>query len=303
VADDVSHGHEAVQPRQIIDDCVRAVHEGDFERYVGHLSEKEQVLQAGYVLFVTSLMSISQDEPDPEAFLVSRALKDLVQQHTVPENERGPEQHAAEQARQQMLSQAFQAAFVAPGQFQPASPHRGAAGIRQGCIELANSLRDPQRFLVAVLAELARPTHISGDDVEESKRPIDYDEVVEAYAQANWTVYARGDYAIALSAVQPVDSHRVPPPVSSDTTDSALTGAHPSPPAQHSPERLRIVFRKIEGVWKVDQLLPSNLLTPSFNTTPPTVEYPSANVRPASPPGIVHPTPSPPPASFVPNLR
>ena len=30
----------AIQPRQILDDCVQAVQAGDFQRYVGHLSEQ-----------------------------------------------------------------------------------------------------------------------------------------------------------------------------------------------------------------------------------------------------------------------
>jgi hypothetical protein len=292
IADGGTDDTTAMQPQQILDDCIQAVQAGDFQRYVNHLSEQEQVMQAGFVLLITSTMSPSPDEYEPEVLLFARALNDLVNQYAIPESQRSPEQRAAEESRKKLLGLAFCEAFAVPSVSASYNPNAYSTGIREACIKSAGILRDPHGFLVAVLTETARPTHISGKETKECKSIVDIGGVAKAYGQVEWTLYTRGDYALAVASVPRVDAPDVPqfPKQNAVNTGPAAVVASPSEGSLSG--SLRIEFRRIAGVWKIDRLLPSTVFTPTFNTSPP-----EANSVPA--PMYQRPDTSSEPSSFV----
>jgi len=244
----------AMQPRQILDDCVQALQAGDFRRYVGHLSADEQMLQAGYVLSLDSLLSQHGGDlsAEPEWFLLTCALSDLVKQHTIPESQRTPEYPVAEEARQKVLGQVIQTAFVPAGM---------PTETRRAYIKSAGILRDPQRFLVAALTEAARPTHVSGVEAKENKSPVNFGELAKACGQEKWILHMRGDYTLALASAPQADA---PQADANSVGQNAVDAGHA--PVTALP--LRIVFRRIDGVWKIDRLLSLETLMPTFINLP-----------------------------------
>jgi hypothetical protein len=303
IADDSKDDRTAMQPQQILDDCVQAVQAGDFHRYVGHLSEQEQVAQAGFVLFITSTMSPSPDDYEPEVFLLTRALNDLVKQYAIPESQRSPEQQAAEEARKGMLGQAFRAAIAPPGVSHLYNPNSNSSGIRETCIKSAGILRDPQRFLVAALTETARPTHISGEETKKCKTSIDFGGMAKAYGQAEWTLYTRGNYALAIASAPRADARTVPQFPARNAVNGVPAGVVASPSVGSLPTSLRIVFRRIEGVWKIDRLLPPTVLMPTVSTSPPQANLLPAQIYPGDPRSVPLPDTSSQPSSTAPGLR
>jgi hypothetical protein len=284
-ADGNKDDRTAMQPDQILDDCVQAVQAGDFQRYVGHLSEQEQASQAGFVLFITSMMSPSPDEYEPEVFLLAQALNDLVKQYAIPESQGSSEQLAAEEARKEMLGQAFRAAVAAPGFSHSYNPNSNSTGIREACVKSAGILRDPQRFLVAALTETAQPTHISGEETKKCKSLVDFGGMAKAYGKAGWTLYTRGDYALALASAPRVDARSVPQFPAQNAVNAFPAAVVASPTVDSLPAPLRVVFRRIEGVWKIDRLLPSTVLMPTVSPSPPQ----ASSVPPQMYPGTFDP--------------
>jgi hypothetical protein len=72
-------------------------------------------------------------------------------------------------------------------------------------------------------------------------------DLVETYAALNWTLYTRGDYALAVA------SDPAPPAV------APAPGTAPTPHTVYRPvpvPQRTIEFRRIDGQWKIDRLLP-----------------------------------------------
>jgi len=296
-----------MQPLQILDDCMEAVQAGDFERFVGHLSERELKMQAGLVLFLNSVMSPSPEDYEPEVFLLTRAMNDLVLQYTIPESQRSAGQHAVADFRKKLLGQAFCAALAAqdvPVACNPNTNSMGSMGIRESCINSAGTLRDPRAFLIAVLTEMARPTQISGQQAKEHKSIVDFAGMAKAYGQAEWTLYTRGNYALAVASVPEADAQVAARSPAQDAVNSGPAAEVTSPPsADNSSKTLRIEFRKIAGEWKVDRLLPASVLTPTFSASQPPTNSAPAPVYSGSPQSVPLPNTSAQPSPIAPGRR
>jgi hypothetical protein len=268
LAEEAAAAAKSLEPLQILEDCLQAVQSRDFARYVDHLSYEEQRLQAGYALTLAGFMSQSVDSwpvpADPETVLLARALKDLVREHSLSEVSDMESYRHATQARDEMLGQLHAAAWSglsgAPSTYGSAvifSP----ADLRGKCRTSAGLLKDYRQFIIDVLTEAARPTIVSGVQPSESKPTFDFDEYAKSLRGVKWTIYTRGDYAIALAADPGTESQ----PTTADPAEPK-PGAVPGVPAT-SP--LYVGFRRFDGVWKIDHLLPTSALNPRTSQAAP----------------------------------
>lgn len=262
LAEEAASESKSPTPLQVLEDCFGAVQSRDFARYVDHLSPAEQQLQAGFALFVANLMSQSadswEDTTDPQSILLGQALKDLVRQHSLigpPDDE--AYRHAS-QARDQMVGQLYTASVTAPG---GAPSGFGAHHVmmppvlRQTCRTSAGVLKDHRQFLIAVLTEASRPTTVTGEQRKESKPTFDFDNYAKGFSEVKWTIYTRGDYAIAVMATTDTGSQPLAP---------APAQLQPAGPMQvrQAAIQMSVGFRRIDGVWKIDRLLPTSVLRP-----------------------------------------
>jgi len=235
------------EPLQVLEDCIKAAEAGDFARYVEHLSTDEQQVQAGYILFMTRIMSHSFDVgisiADPEMFLMAKSMRDLVAQYTVPETERGAEYQAAVQALALLTGEASPAGA---GGYQGSRTIYGVGVQRKKLMKSSGVLSDARRFLVAALADLARPTEISGAEVPESDTFFNCERIIKEAKDLKWTLYARGEYALAV-ALKPEGSSE-PPRVGPYSTAVA---------AETQPQ---IEFMRIDTRWKITRLLPASVI-------------------------------------------
>lgn len=95
-------------------------------------------------------------------------------------------------------------------------------------------------------------TIVSGEKPAESKSTFDFDEYAKSFRDVKWTLYTRGDYAIATAANGNTDG----PPATSSTPQT-----QPAPTAGSQVDvPLNIEFRQISGVWKIDRLLPAEAI-------------------------------------------
>jgi hypothetical protein len=277
-------------PLEIVADCIEAAGQRDFARYVDHLSTQEQQVQAGYALLVASVSASSIESGDdataPETYLLVRALKDLVQQYSPADGQWDSDQQAAQQVRQQMVGRWLSANLTQPTFYASAY---GTAPIpfRAGLIQSTGVLKEPRQFLIAVLEELARPTLVSGAVPARKAAPNMCTDVVETYAALNWTLYTRGDYALAVACgppPQPIDP-------AASTGSTPHTVYRPVPVPQQTVE-----FRRVDGRWKIDRLLhvaewpAASTTEPPGSCSPVISPYGPANAAPGVAPA---PTPFP----------
>lgn len=298
LAEDHAATRKSMDPLEIMEDCIEAAKERDFGRYVDHLSPRELQVQAGYALVATSIAAPAIDAgvgvQDPETHLLVRALKDLVQRHSPSDDPWDEKRQAAEQARQQLTSQVLSAAFVQSGTYGGGNP-QPQFNTREGFIKSAGALKDTRQFLIAVLDELSRPTIVSGAEPTQPVNSTKCIDVIEEYTALQWTLYTRGDYALAVAAAPKPQTPQTPCPNSECVGVCAYTNE--SPPT--------IEFRKIDGHWKIDRLLPSSVMSPTTPTSPsaltpatfdPYSTCPTPGVRPATsqayPPNALVPPPA-----------
>ncbi len=239
-------------PLEILKDCIGAAEKRDFQRYADHLAPDEQRVQAAFAIQATSTMSQSfahgASVGDPNMLLLSRALSDLLRRHTVPVEQRNETHAEAEGA----LSEIPGAAHGIPRRFPAPIAYPGTSDWatnqqtnRDAYRKAAGILEDPRQFLVAVLAEAAQTATISGEQPDEVENTFDFDEVVKAYRQLKWTLYTRGDYALAVSHALPADER---------ATRIGTPNQLSVPPASDV-ARLRVEFKRIDGAWKIDNLI------------------------------------------------
>ncbi len=247
-------------PLEILDDCIQAAEKRDFQRYVDHLAPDEHRVQAAYALQAISTMSQSfaygASAGDPNMLLLSRALSDLLRRHIVPVEQRDENHSEAERALSEMPGATYGIAVrpAAPDRY-PAYPATSAPGTsylatnqrmnREAYRKAAGILEDPRQFLVAVLAEAAQTATISGEQSDEVENTFDFDEVVKAYRQLKWTLYTRGDHALAVSHALPADER---------ATQLRVPNQLSVPPASDV-VALRVEFKRIDGAWKIDNLI------------------------------------------------
>lgn len=278
LADEARVEPDQMEPLEIIQDCLAALQEGDFGRYVDHLSPPEQKLQAGYALLVTSVWSQTSDDQDlgsdPETLLLYRALNDLVDQYSIPESQWGPEQQTAGKNRQVILNQILNPTFSAVSYGYPQPPPLPVSGlaIRETCIKSTDILDDHRQFLTVVLAEVSRPTVVSGDEKRESGISNGLSGLAAGYAALKWTLYTRGDYAVAVAFSQQDESR--PTATGLERVDGCAVAQVPE---------AQIEFRRIDDRWKIVRLLPISMMISSTSHSPSPTHYP------ASPPPSVAP--------------
>ena len=304
----VTHADDAgMGPLEIVADCLEAAQQRDLGRYVDHLSSEEQKVQAGYVLLITSLYAQSTDlgggTEDPEFYLLVRALKDIVRQHSIPKGEWDQEQQAAEETRRKMTSQLWSAIFGQPTVYGHGLP-TPSLGVRQCCLKSTDVLKDTRQFLIAVLTEASRPTLVSGAEPAQPASSTMCVDLVKAYAALKWTLYTRGDYALAVAS-EPTP-YQAPP---AQCTDSGCVAVYPPVSAP----QVNIEFRRIDGQWKIDRLLPASALLsvesgvpvephgPTFD--PYATTFPTPGVAPAPAPPLPPNYKVSPPATAVPLPR
>jgi hypothetical protein len=265
LADDAATAAKSLEPLQILEECVRAIQARDFARYVDHLSKEEQQAQAGYALYVASMIARSADTgvelDDPETILLGRSLKGIVEEHRLTVVTDSQAYQRATQARNQILC----------GPYTPAAPSGSYGGptlylavsptwTRETFITSTGVLTDPRQFLIAVLTEVSRPTIVSGHKQSASQSAFDFDEYAKSYSGVQWTVYTRGDYAIAVSA-DAKDAGEQAAPVQAEAGPVLAQGSQVDMPSN-------IGFRRINGVWKIDCLLPNTALNPQPVSAP-----------------------------------
>jgi hypothetical protein len=227
---------EALEPLQIIEDCIKAAEAGDFARFVDHLSEDEQKLQAGYILKMTQSMSASYSPDqgaggiaDPTVFLMTRTLNDLVKEHIVPASPHGtPNGPYGNPLAYPMPT--------VPSQY--SSQVKSDAEYRWSVVGV---LSDTRRFLIAALTEFARPTQVSGEDALETSSFVNVGETIKLAKSFKWTLYTRGDYALAVA----IKTKAVKP--------NGPTSALPT----------HVEFKRINGRWMITRLLPVSMLRPT----------------------------------------
>jgi hypothetical protein len=289
----------ALSPQEVLDDCLEAIEEGDFARYVDHLSEREQQQQAGYALFATSMMLQAMvaegegEQIEPETLLFSRAMSDLIEEHraakpasvgvlpsTMPPPI-APSTYAVYTPTAVMASAYPSAGVVWP-------PQAGEL-LRQSAAGLA----DPRAFLIAVLAEFARPVEVAGAQPPDGAPQPAFAEKVRALRQEKCTIYTRGDYAVAVpQRAETADSQGLPP--------GPAEFQAPPPP---SPWPLRIEFRRENGQWKITHLLPLAELGPMVGTTAYASPQPVCFPAPAAyPPVYAAPPVATAPPAYAPAL-
>ncbi len=233
----------AKQPLEVLEDCIQAAESGDFARYVDHLSPDEQTLQAGCILFMTSTASRSYELgasiTDPEFFLLTKTMHDLVQQHKVPEGERNAEFETAQQLLAQLTGEP-NGYYSNPGQ--PTRFHLPAQ--REVPKVIVGVIKDPRDFLIAALGEIARPTNVEGEGDSKPNSSVNVGEFIKSAKALKWTIYTRGDYAVAI-----LNKPKPKTPV-------------PSYPSQVANPQTHVEFKRIDGVWKITRLLPSSSVFP-----------------------------------------
>ena len=296
-ADDGSPEREVLEPLAVLADSIDAIHTKDFARYVEHLAPEERAVQAGYVMFVAQLTSpsiqVGSDAVDPKALLLMRALEDLIDQHVIPEKERNEEQQAAQAVSQQITSQMFFGAMMQTGYGPPHYPTpTNLIGARDACVQSTGVLKDPKAFLVAVLESISSPTQVSSKTAGESTMPSEFSELIESYEELKWTLYTRGDYAVAVFS-DPVTVEQQPV-----TSDAFTAGPQPPPDNLKEPQ---VEFRRIDGCWKIVRLLPIAGRMPRPTVVQP-AHYPSTTYPPAAGPLAPYPSPVPSPTPYPPTV-
>ncbi len=257
LADEAVPASKSLEPLQILKDCIQAVQSGDFARYVDHLSKDEQQIQAGYALLLANIMTKAADTGteanDPGTILLARALKDLVRDHSLSEVFDNQAYQYATQARDQMIGQ-VSTAVTSASYGANVSNRIPPPAVRERCMTSTGVLKDHRQFLIAVLTEASRPTVVSGDKPAESEPTFDFDEYTNGFSEAKWTIYTRGDHAIAVAAS----------PHAEDRPSTSAPNQLQPVPAQgaQKPSPFNVGFRRIDGVWKIDRLLPVAALSP-----------------------------------------
>lgn len=231
IADDTPADNHAT-PLDVIADCVDAVQQRDFRRYVDHLSHDEQKLQSGVILFIQSSGMLSLNSGDagntlPGDRLLLYVLNDLRKKHTAADW--GPEQTAANQAVAALYGEANNGAIQQVG-----APYVGQ-GVsyptsgRELCIQSAATMKDPAAFLVEALEEVFRSTVVTGKPPNKNVDTLSMTDVIEdvckPYEELEFTLYTRGDYAIAVAELPAP----VAPPAQSPAPAQPLSPA-PAPP-------------------------------------------------------------------------
>ena len=270
----------AQSPLQVLTSCLAAVESHDFEAYVDHLTPEAQRFQAGLALFfVTSASQAGDMGADPQTQLLILAMNDLVEEHSIPTDAQTPAEHAAEETRRQVSGQLLMQALAQAGMTSSPAVITSPQLIRQNCIKLAGVLKDCRCFLIAALRELSQPTQVSGAAEEETIKSIGLNEMAAVYRAVEWTLYTRGNYAMALASVP-----RETLPSSPDATASAPGSSN------STPSELRVDFRKMNGVWRINRIIPSPAVSPQIspaNTSSP--EIYRSDAPPVVPPaGHVH---------------
>ena len=241
VADDKPAREKTVAPLDVIADCVDAVKQRDFRRYVDHLSPDEQKLQAGVVLLIQSsgMMSVAigaGNDTRPSDRLLMYVLNDLRKKHTVPKSEIEDKHTVPGQANAALLGQVVNGAVQQIGaeylQLGVQFPTSG----RHQCIQSAAVLKDPAAFLAEALEEVLRPTEVSG---KQPKEPVDtlsmtdvIEDLCEPYEKLEFTLYTRGDYAIAIADLPPPVTAPAPAELRTPRSAGATNGQYAPAPAQ-----------------------------------------------------------------------
>lgn len=293
-------------PLQIVDESLRAIEAGDFATYVDHLSAEEQKVQAGFALLMWATVSPSMDEAferfEPQELLLLRALNDVVIEHsalTAGEGESPTAQAMRLAAKiQGLLSGAAEASAGYSSSGYATSQAAGPTRVYDLLQKTAGMLKDPREFLIVVLTELSRPTYIDGA-LSKNPESLGLTEMVKAYREQKWSLYVRGNYAVAAPADVPpqipakdeADASRASEPSATDSLRrppefDPYQAPPSSPPYQPISAAPRIEFQKIGGAWKISHVAPiSGLAGLSGMTTQACV---GGNCAPA---GYVSPTP------------
>ena len=223
---------QPLQPLQVLEDCAQAIETGDFGRYVDHLSKDEQRQQAGYILYVSRLNLDAHEQSsqmfDPQLYLLAHALTDLFTTHRASNGRQVTSQPPA----------------ARPSYNGPPSPGQMMAQYSR----TAEVLGDARKFLVDALAEISRPTDVTGETTAPSHALVGMVATIPSVKDLKWTVYTRGDHAVAL-APQPV----TPGSGSADYQPLAI-----SPSLQ----RPYIEFQRSDGHWKITRILQSAIIKP-----------------------------------------
>lgn len=267
-------------PLQIVEESLRAIESGDFSTYVDHLTEEEQKVQAGLALLLWATVSPSMEEAfervDPQELLLLRALNDVVIEHSASPTNEGE----SPTARAMRLAAEIQGLFSAPATssagyssgysysgYAPA-PTTGPTRVYDLLQKPAGTLKDPRAFLIVVLTELSRPTVIDGAPATSPENEV-LAGMVKAYREQKWSLYVRGNYAVAASSTSAVKAptegeteaskaSAPQPPAKSGLLDppefDPYNDAPASAPFQPTSVAPRIEFQKIGGVWKISHI-------------------------------------------------
>ncbi len=268
----------AQPPLQVLADCLKAIENHDFAAYVDHLTPEAQRFQAGLAVYFSATASQAVDvdgAADPQTQLLIAALNDLLERHSIPSTAQTPAQMAAVEARTQITGQLFMQALMAAGATAPPAATNSQT-IRQNCIEAAGVLKDCKVFLIAALHEVSQPTQVSGAARQETIKPIDLNEMTAVYRIVQWRLYTRGNYAMALANVPLQEDFPSGPDVSSSTPGSNNS----------TPSELRVDFRKMNGIWKINRIVPFPTVSPQISPA----NISSADVYRSDAPPVVPPT-------------
>ena len=268
---------ELDSPGKTIQRCFSSLRSGDFEAYVNTLTAKELDVQAGYIFYCSSLSDYSSTSLGlkPSEVLSIRIIDAVKERHLVPRERWTKEQKQAATLPSQLMTMAFTQG-LSQASFNPYNatsvPFGIQANMRTQCQKMAGLFNDRRAFLVELLTEWFQPLEVTkgGQTVAKDVVPNELDPLLLTYEKANWTIYKRGKFAIAIAKPAPVE-----------IAASQNANKQPPVPNTESPKDLFIELRLVGKEWKINQLVP-DLDTVAVNKQPQTATYPSYST-PSSP--------------------
>lgn len=239
-------------PWKAIQHSLSALRSGNFEAYVNTLTTTEQDAQAGYIFYVSSAFNIAKTDLEPREKLALRIIEAVKEKHLIPRGRWTKEQQEMATIPSQMFTMALSQALTPAGygsSYASTVTPSSSATMRDKCRKMGTLFHDRQSFLVELLTEWSQPLLITkdGKSITEQEIPNELKGLIAVYEKADWTIYQRGKFAIAVGKVNVADA-----------TADVQARAHPTVPnsSNEPAQDLSIELRVVDSEWKIHRLFP-----------------------------------------------
>jgi len=181
--------------------CLDRLSRNDFEGYIALLDDEEIRFQSGLLIMYGGMTQVDallqQEQFDPAAYLLVRSINDLVATSLGPAMT-----DELPKVRQEITSTLMMTTYDANTNsiVQTSTP---SALLRPACVKASRVLRDPSRFLVQALENLASPTFAVNEGQEVEQVNEEWASTMAALSQLKWDLYIRGSYAVAVVSLNP----------------------------------------------------------------------------------------------------